>query len=102
MPRLRGLVQLGKMNRLVVVKEVDFGFYLDGGEFGEILLPHGSTDELHVIDDIVDVFVSHVWNDRTSANDKNLTTPRDRTHRIVLESYDRNSPNTGFQTRRRH
>ena len=70
MPRLRGLVQLGKMNRLVVVKEVDFGFYLDGGEFGEILLPHGSTDELHVIDDIVDVFLYKDSDDRLIATTK--------------------------------
>ncbi|MDR0976594.1 MAG: GntR family transcriptional regulator [Prevotellaceae bacterium] len=32
-------IELGKMNRMTVVKEVDFGLYLDGGEMGEILLP---------------------------------------------------------------
>ncbi|MFQ5560894.1 MAG: S1 RNA-binding domain-containing protein [Nitrospinota bacterium] len=33
------MVQIGKKNKLEVVKEVDFGVYLDGGSFGEILLP---------------------------------------------------------------
>ncbi|MDO4165516.1 MAG: S1-like domain-containing RNA-binding protein [Bacteroides sp.] len=32
-------IELGKYNKLKVVKEVDFGMYLDGGEEGEILLP---------------------------------------------------------------
>ena len=32
-------IELGKFNTLRVVKEVDFGMYLDGGEEGEILLP---------------------------------------------------------------
>lgn len=32
-------IELGKFNTLEVVKEVDFGLYLDGDEAGEILLP---------------------------------------------------------------
>ncbi|MBQ8502491.1 MAG: GntR family transcriptional regulator [Bacteroides sp.] len=32
-------IELGKFNTLKVIKEVDFGLYLDGGEEGEILLP---------------------------------------------------------------
>ena len=32
-------IELGKFNQLEVVKQVDFGMYLDGGEEGEILLP---------------------------------------------------------------
>ena len=31
-------IELGKFNQLEVVKEVDFGLYLDGGDEGEILL----------------------------------------------------------------
>lgn len=35
-------IQLGRMNQLTVLKQVDFGFYLDGGDVhGEILLPNG-------------------------------------------------------------
>ena len=33
------MVQVGNWNELEVVKSVDFGLYLDGGEAGEILLP---------------------------------------------------------------
>lgn len=33
------MVQAGRYNILKVVKKVDFGMYLDGGEAGEILLP---------------------------------------------------------------
>ena len=32
-------IKLGEYNLLEVVKEVDFGVYLDGSEDGEILLP---------------------------------------------------------------
>ncbi len=31
-------VKLGKYNQLKVVKEVDFGVYLDGGDDGEIFV----------------------------------------------------------------
>lgn len=35
-------IRLGQVNLLTVSKQVDFGFYLDGGEIhGEILLPNG-------------------------------------------------------------
>ena len=37
-PNLGGL-RLGDYNTLKVVKRVDFGLYLDGGDDGEILLP---------------------------------------------------------------
>ena len=32
-------IKLGEMNTMKVVKAVDFGMYLDGGDEGEILLP---------------------------------------------------------------
>ena len=70
MPRIRGLVQLCKYNRLEVVKEVDFGFYLDGGELGEILLPHNSTDLLHVVGDEIEVFLYKDSDDRMIATSK--------------------------------
>ena len=37
-------IKLGEMNTMKVVKEVDFGMYLDGGDEGEILLPHSPTN----------------------------------------------------------
>jgi hypothetical protein len=33
------MAELGKVSTLRVVKDVEFGVYLDGGELGEILLP---------------------------------------------------------------
>ncbi len=50
-------IQLGKRNELEVVKEVDFGMYLDGGEIGEILLPKRYVPEGTKIGDVLDVFL---------------------------------------------
>lgn len=51
------MVEIGKMNTLRVVKEVDFGVYLDGGELGEILLPKRYVPEGTEPDHFVDVFI---------------------------------------------
>ena len=50
-------LQLGKRNELEVIKEVDFGVYLDGGEIGEILLPKRYVPEGTKVGDILDVFL---------------------------------------------
>ncbi len=53
-------VKLGRKNVLRVVKQVDFGFYLDGGEmYEEILLPNGEIlPEIDVrIGEMLEVFV---------------------------------------------
>ncbi len=52
------MVQVGKYNTLKVVKEVDFGLYLDG-DADEILLPKRYVPEGLAIDDEVKVFVYH-------------------------------------------
>jgi len=52
------MVQIGKYNTLKVVKEVDFGLYLDGGEeHGEILLPIRYVPEDTKVDDELEVFI---------------------------------------------
>ncbi len=52
------MLELGRMNRLTVVKRVDFGLYLDGGEVhGEILLPSRYVPEGTEIGDVLEVFV---------------------------------------------
>ena len=52
------MVEIGKTNSLRVVKEVDFGLYLDGGDqFGEILLPIRYVPEDAEVDHYVDVFI---------------------------------------------
>jgi predicted RNA-binding protein (virulence factor B family) len=51
------MVEIGKYNKLRVVKNVDFGMYLDGEEHGEILLPLRYVPENVEVDDILDVFI---------------------------------------------
>lgn len=50
-------IELGKINRLKVVKFVDFGLYLDGGREGEILLPSRYVPEGVQVGDEIDVFL---------------------------------------------
>ena len=50
-------IELGKFNQLEVVKEVDFGVYLDGGEEGEILLPTRYVSEGCQVGDMLNVFL---------------------------------------------
>ena len=50
-------IELGKYNQLEVVKKVDFGVYLNGGEEGEILLPTRYVPEGCKPGDILNVFL---------------------------------------------
>lgn len=50
-------IKLGKYNQLEVVKEVDFGVYLDGDEDGEILLPQRYVPEGTTPGDMLNVFI---------------------------------------------
>lgn len=50
-------VILGKYNQLEVVKEVDFGIYLNGGDDGEILLPSRYVPEGCKPGDMLNVFI---------------------------------------------
>ncbi|WP_270721078.1 CvfB family protein [Bacteroides hominis] len=50
-------IELGKFNQLEVVKLVDFGMYLDGGEEGEILLPTRYVPEDCKVGDWLNVFL---------------------------------------------
>ena len=52
------MVNVGKYNTLKVVKEVDFGFYLDGGD-DEILLPKRFVPAGLKVDDEITVFIYH-------------------------------------------
>ncbi|TAJ11105.1 GntR family transcriptional regulator [Marinilabiliaceae bacterium JC017] len=51
------MVQIGRYNTLRVVKEVDFGLYLDVGEQGEILLPIRYVPEGCKPEDEIEVFI---------------------------------------------
>lgn len=50
-------IELGKFNQLEVVKEVDFGVYLDGGEEGEIFVATRYVPEDCKIGDFLNVFL---------------------------------------------
>lgn len=50
-------IKLGAMNHLAVVKTVDFGVYLDGGDEGEVLLPARYVPKGCKAGDELDVFL---------------------------------------------
>jgi uncharacterized protein len=64
------VVKLGETNKLQIIKEVDFGYFLDGGEEGEILLPKDQTRKTHEIDEWIDVFIYLDSEDRIVATTK--------------------------------
>ena len=51
------MIKLGDYNELTIVKEVDFGMYLDGGDEGEILLPKRYVPEDAKPGDKITVFI---------------------------------------------
>ncbi len=52
------MAEIGKYNLLKVVKDLDFGLYLDGGEdLGEILIPRRYVPVNCTVDDELDVFI---------------------------------------------
>lgn len=61
------MLEIGKTNKLRIVKEVDFGLYLDGGESGEILIPTRYVPKNAKVDDYLDVFIYHDSEDRLIA-----------------------------------
>ena len=60
-------IKLGDYNRLKVVKKVDFGMYLFGGNEGEILLPSRYVPEGCKVGDELDVFVYLDQDEKTVA-----------------------------------
>jgi len=61
------MAEIGKLNKLRVVKELDFGIYLDGLEHGEILMPRRYVPENCKPEDIIDAFVYFDSEDRIIA-----------------------------------
>lgn len=51
------MIKVGQFNKLKMVREAPFGVYLQGGEWGEILLPNKSVPKGALIGDVLDVFV---------------------------------------------
>lgn len=61
------MIEIGKINKLRIVKEVDFGLYLDGGNAGEILLPKRYVPQKFEMEEIVEVFIYKDSEDRLIA-----------------------------------
>jgi len=61
------MIQLGNYNTLRIVKRVDFGLYLDGGDEGEILLPKSYVTPQMKIGDEIKVFIYLDQEERTVA-----------------------------------
>ncbi len=51
------MMQLGKRNDMTVLREVDFGVYLDGGDLGDVLLPRRYVPEDCRVGSTVNVFL---------------------------------------------
>lgn len=51
------MAEIGKLNRLEILKELDFGIYLDGEELGEILMPRRYVPKDAEIGDYINAFI---------------------------------------------
>ena len=51
------IIRLGKRNSLEVLREVDFGLYLDAGAVGDVLLPQRYVPKGTKVGDVIDVFL---------------------------------------------
>jgi len=61
------MLLIGNYNTLLIVKKVDHGIYLDGHEFGEILLPTRYVPKDAEINTSIDVFIYNDSEDRLIA-----------------------------------
>jgi len=64
------MIYIGRMNRMKVVKHVDFGVYLDGQDEGEILLPRKDVPNDTQVGDRLHVFIYRDSDDRLIATTK--------------------------------
>jgi hypothetical protein len=51
------MIKIGQINKLEVTKTVDFGVFLDGGDYGSILLPSRFVPEGTAVGEALDVFI---------------------------------------------
>jgi predicted RNA-binding protein (virulence factor B family) len=58
------MAQLGQYNSLRVIKQVDFGYYVDGEQFGQVLLPKKQAPEDIEVDQEISVFLYTASEDR--------------------------------------
>jgi predicted RNA-binding protein (virulence factor B family) len=67
------MAKIGERASLRILREKPFGLYLDGGELGEVLLPHREVPPDNVIGGFLDVFIYNDSEDRPVAT---LLTPK--------------------------
>lgn len=67
------MANIGERASLRIIREKSFGLYLDGGELGEVLLPHREVPKDNVIGACLDVFIYTDSEDRPVAT---LQTPK--------------------------
>jgi len=81
------MTEIGKYNRLQIVKILSFGAYLDGDVKGEILLPIKYVPANAEIDDFIDVFIYNDSEDRIIATtDKPFAQVGDFAYLMVQEA----------------
>ncbi|KTD53263.1 RNA-binding protein [Legionella santicrucis] len=51
------MIKVGQFNKLKMVREAPFGVYLQGGEWGEILLPNKFVPKNALVGDMLNVFI---------------------------------------------
>lgn len=61
------MVEIGKFNRLRIIKERSVGYFLDGGAAGDILMPKRHQPEYCEVDDELDVFIFRDAEERLTA-----------------------------------
>ena len=61
------MAKLGQLNTLQIIKEVDFGVYLNGDHLGEILLPKRQVPQDAILNQWLEVFISLDSQDRLVA-----------------------------------
>jgi len=64
------MAKIGECAALRVLREKSFGLYLDGGELGEVLLPHKEVPRDNVIGGMLEVFIHTDSEDRPVATMK--------------------------------
>lgn len=64
------MIKIGQVNTLTVIKKVPFGLYLDGADWGEILLPSKFVPQGTDVHDRLDVFIYFDSEDKIIATTK--------------------------------
>lgn len=88
------MLKIGRYNKVEVVKAVDFGYYLDGGPYGEILLPNSQAPE-HDLEDgsEIKVFIYTDTEDRLIAT---TLTPKITVGKFAYLEVRQNGPNGAY------